>query len=175
MDLAASNERLPMRPLALLFPRRAAATLVVACLGLLFCVPAHARPAHRAVKRRPPAVVQAKPVTPPAVAVAASPVGAAGMIVSIDPETGALVVPTADQVRQLTGAERTGLMRTSEGLTEVRLPNGAVMVDLQGRFMEFSLAQIDATGRPHFFGVNDETVLRALLARRVPTPALEEK
>jgi hypothetical protein len=99
------------------------------------------------------------------------------MIVAIDPETGALVPPTAEQVRTLTAAERTGLMRTSEGLTEVRLPNGAVMMDLQGRFMEYSFVQLDQAGRPHFFCMNDEIILRALLARYAPasTPVREEK
>ena len=163
-----------------LLPHRthAGAALAVACLALLLCAPAHAaRSAHRTRKHRPAAVSPAKPVAPPAVAAPTTPAGAAGMVVAIDPETGALVAPTAEQVRTLTAAERTGLMRTSEGLTEVRFPDGSVKVDLQGRFMEYSLVQLDRTGCPHFLCVNDEIVLRALLARYAPasTPAYEEK
>jgi hypothetical protein len=157
--------------------RPAGSALVVACLALLLITPAHAaRTARRTVKHRPAASSATKSVVPPA-AVPTTTAGAAGMIVAIDPESGALVPPTAEQVRTLTAAERTGLMRTSAGLTEVRLPNGAVMVDLQGRFMEYSLAQLDPAGCPHFFGVNDETVLLALLSRYAPasTPACEEK
>ena len=117
------------------------------------------------------------PVTPPAAPTPATPVGAAGMIIAIDPESGAFVPPTAAQVLRLTSAERTGLLRTSEGLTEIPGPDGAIGVDLQGRFMEYSLVQLDRTGCPHFLCVNDEIVLRALLARCAPasTPAYEEK
>jgi len=158
-------------------PRRthAIVMLVVGCLALLLCTPADAaRTARRTARHRPPAVSPVRTVAP---AVVAAPVGAAGMIVARDPETGALVLPTAEQVQKLTAAEQTGLMRTSEGLSEVSLPNGAVKLDLQGRFMEYGFVQLDATGCPHFFSVNDEIGLRALLARRAPapTPALEEK
>jgi hypothetical protein len=157
--------------------RCAGSALATACLTLLLFTPAHAaRTGHRIVRHRPAAVRVTKPVAPPA-AVSATPVGTAGMIVAIDPESGVLVPPTAEQVRTLTAAERTGLMRTSEGLTQVRLPNGAVMVDLQGRFMEYGVVQLDPAGRPRFFGVNDESVLLALLTRyaSASTPACEEK
>jgi glucose/arabinose dehydrogenase len=158
---------------------RAGTALAVTCLALLLCAPAHAeRSAHRTtVKHRPAAASPAKPVASPAVAAPATPAGAAGMVVAIDPETGALVAPTAEQVLTLTAAERTGLMRTSEGLAEVRFPDGSVKVDLQGRFMEYGLVQLDRTGCPHFLCVNDEIVLRALLARyaATSTPAYEEK
>jgi hypothetical protein len=157
---------------------RAGAALVVACLALLLYAPAQAaRSAHRTHKHGPTAASPAKPVAPSVVAAPATPIGAAGMIVAIDPETGALVAPTAEQARTLTAAERTGLMRTSEGLAEVRMPDGSVMLDLQGRFMEYSVVQLDPTGHPHFLCVNDEIALRALLARcaRASTPACEER
>lgn len=150
----------------------------MACLALLLCAPAQAAlSAHRVRPHQPAAVHAAKPVAPPAAAAPTTPAGAAGMVVAIDPATGALVTPTAEQVRTLTAAERTGLMRTSEGLTEVRLPDGGVMLDLQGRFMEYSFVSLDPSGCPHFLCVNDETVLRALLARYAPasTPACEER
>jgi hypothetical protein len=167
-----------MNFLALRFRRRAGTTLAVACLALLLCAPAQAGPpGRRSLRHRPAVATPAKPVAPPAAAAPTTPAGAAGMIVAIDPETGALVAPSAAQVLRLTSAERTGLMRTSEGLTEVRFPDGTVMVDLQGRFMEYSLVRLDRGGCPHSFCVNDETVLRALLARYAPasTPVYEEK
>ena len=160
---------------ALRFRRSAAATIAVVCLALLFCAPAHAaQSAGRVVRHRP---ATARPVAPPAPAPTAPPAGAAGMVIAINPETGALVAPTADQVRALTTAEATGLLRTSEGLSEVRLADGSVKLDLQGRFMEYSLVQLDPTGCPRFLCVNDESVLRALLARHASasTPACEEK
>ena len=163
----------------LLPPRiRAGTALAMVCLALLLCAPAQAgRPGHRNVKQRPVAAIQAKPVTPAVLPTAAPPAVTAGMVVSIEPETGRLVMPSAEEMRQLSAAERTGLLRTSEGLTEVRLPNGAAMVDLQGRFMEYSFVQLDPAGCPHFFCVNDEITLRALLARcaSASTPVYEEK
>ena len=167
-----------MNPLAFRFRRGAGATLTVVCLALLLCVPAHAaRSARRNVNHRPAAARPAKPVTSAVAAASAAPAGAAGMVIAIDPETGALVAPSAEQMLRLTSAERTGLLRTSEGLTEIPGPDGAIGVDLQGRFMEYSLVQLDRTGCPHFLCVNDEIVLRALLARYAPasTPASEEK
>ena len=117
------------------------------------------------------------PVTPPAAPTPATPVGAAGMIIAIDPESGAFVPPTAAQVLRLTSAERTGLSRNSEGLTQVRLANGAVMVDLQGRFMEYSVLQLDLQGRPHSACVDDERALLHWLTacEPAPKPVIEEK
>ena len=158
-----------MNLLAFRFPRRAGATLSVACLALLLCAPAQAgRGARRAARPRPAA---AHPTAPSA------PAGAAALIVAKDPETGALVPPTAEQVLKLTAAERTGLMRTTEGLSEVRYPDGSVKVDLQGRFMEFGVARLEQGCLPRLFWADDEATLRALLARRapLPTPALEER
>jgi len=163
-----------MNPLALRLPRRIGATLAVACLALALCVPAQAGgTARRTMRPRPAVVHPAKPIAPPATRPAAAP----GMVIAIDPETGALVAPTAEQVHQLTAAERTGLLRTAEGLAEVRYPDGSVKLDLQGRFMEFSVVQLDRDGCPHFRCVSDEAVLRALLAPRAPAshPVLEEK
>jgi hypothetical protein len=158
--------------------RLAGTTLAVGCLALLLCIPAQAaRSARRTGTHRPAVARLAKPVVPPAAPAPAPPAGAAGMIVAVDPESGALVPPTAEQVQKLSAAERTGLMRTSAGLVEVSLPNGAVKADLQGRFMEYSVVQLDREGRPHFICVDDETVLRALLARYAPAagPIREEK
>jgi hypothetical protein len=167
-----------MRLLATRPRRRAGATLGVACLALLLCAPAQAaRSARSAGARRPAVTRTARPVVPPAAVAPAVPVGAAGMLIARDPDTGALVAPTPEQVRTLTVAERTGLSRSTEGLSEVRFSDGRVKVDLQGRFMEYSVVQLDRAGCPHFLCVNDEAVLRALLARRAPasTPALEER
>jgi hypothetical protein len=152
--------------------RRVGATLAATCLALLLCVPAQAAPGKRHARPRPATTGIAAPL-PSAVA----PAGAAGMLIARDPETGALVPPTAEQVRQLTAAERTGLLRTSEGLTEVRFPDGSVMVNLQGRFMEFEVAQRGDDGCPRFFGVNEAASLFALLTgtATAPTSVLEEK
>ena len=69
--------------------------------------------------------------------------GTAAMRVAIDPETGEFV-PAVDkaadvQLQQL-------LRRDSDGLVEVVHPDGSVSIDLEGRFMNASLARIDADG-----------------------------
>jgi hypothetical protein len=51
------------------------------------------------------------------------------------------------------------------------------MVDLQGRFMEFTVVRRDLQGRLHFLGVNDAPAVLRLLDPRTPapTPACEER
>jgi hypothetical protein len=161
-----------MNPFVFRLRNSAGATLAVVILSLLFSAPAHAgRNACRTIKHRPAAVGPTRSAEPLPVAVPSTPVSASGMVVAVDPETGALVPPTAAQVRALMAMERTGLMRTSEGLTEVRLPNGAVVVDLQGRFMEFTVVRRDLQGRLHFLGVNEAPAALRLLDPRTPDPA----
>lgn len=155
-------------------PLRTGTAFAVALLLILLCSPALAgRAGHRHARPRPTATAQARTVTPPS----ATPVGAAGMIIAIDPETGAIVPPSAAQVLRLTSAERTGLQRSSAGLTQVRLPNGTVMVDLQGRFMEYSVLRLDLQGRPRAACMDDERALLQWLtsSEPAPTPVLEEK
>jgi hypothetical protein len=167
-----------MRLLATHLRRRTGATLGVACLALLLCAQAQAGGSpRRAASRRPAATRPANPAAPAVAVAPAVPAGAAGMVIVRDPDTGALVAPTAEQAQTLTAAERTGLSRSTEGLSEVRYADGHAKVDLQGRFMEYSVVQLDRAGCPHFLCVNDEAVLRALLARLAPasTPALEER
>jgi hypothetical protein len=160
---------------------RAGAALAITVLAVLLCVPAQAaRGGRRSTRPRPP-VTHAKPAAPKAAATTPKALptvpGTAGMVITIDPESGAIVPPTAEQMARLSPAEQTGLMRTSEGLAEVRLPDGSVMVDLRGRFLEYSVVRLDPLGRPRLHCVNDADVLRALLATRAPapTPAREER
>ena len=85
--------------------------LVVAALALSLCAPAEAKGTKRRPRRR---TRRSRP--------SARPRRPAGMVIAIDPETGRLGMPTAAQMLELSAAERTGLLRTSEGLTEVRSP-----------------------------------------------------
>lgn len=98
-----------------------------------------------------------------------------GMVVAIEPETGRLVLPDAEAMLALTQQERTGLLWTSVGLTEVRFPDGTVMIDLQGRFMEFAVAQIGPDGHLQFRCLDGSTALPAPPTPLAPAPALEER
>jgi hypothetical protein len=143
--------------------------LLVAALALSLCAPAGAGRARRG----PPAKAKAAAVSQPAPA----PPAVSGAVIAVDPETGQLGMPTAAQLLELSAAERNGLMRTSAGLSEVRLPDGSWMVDLQGRFMEFSLVGLDPLGRTWLLPVNEETPLRRLLTQppSAPGPPAEER
>lgn len=152
------------RPRRSLHAPHLVAALIVAALALSLCAPAEAG----RTKRRPrtPGSV----ATPPAPA--PSPAGA---VIGIDPETGRLGMPTAAQMLELSAAERTGLLRTSDGLTEVVLPDGSVMVDLQGRFMTYAVVRLDALGGRAFTWADDAPALWRALAAPAPAPALEER
>ena len=167
-----------MNLLAFRFRRSAGAALAVVCLALLLCAPAHAaRGARRTVKQRPLAAIQAKPVAPADLPATAPPAVTTGMVVSIEPGTGRLVMPSPEEMLLLSTAERTGLLRTSAGLTEIHGPDGAIGMDLQGRFMEFTVVRLDLQGRLHFLDVNEAPALLRLLDPRAPapTPVYEER
>jgi hypothetical protein len=165
------------------FHRSASATFAMLCLALLLCAPAQAAQGarrtvkHRHVKHRHVAAIQPKPDSAIVVPATTPPPATPGMVVAIEPETGRLVMPSAEEMLRLSAAERTGLLRTSAGLTEIRLPNGAVMVDLQGRFMEFTVVRRDLQGGLHRVGVNEAPAMLRLLDPRTlaPTPAGEER
>jgi hypothetical protein len=153
-------------------PRCAGSALAVACLALLVCSPAQAGPtSRRAVKQRPVAAARTRPPAVTVVATPASPALASGMVISIEPESGRLVMPSPEEMLRLSAAEQTGLLRTSAGLTEIRGPGGAIGVDLQGRFMEFTFVRLDREGRLHFQGVNEAPVMVRQLDPRTPAPA----
>jgi hypothetical protein len=68
---------------------------------------------------------------------AAAPVAAAGLIAYIDPKTGGITsTPTAEQRAEMRAALAALVNDSDEGLVEVTLPDGSVMLDLQGRFQE---------------------------------------
>ncbi len=138
--------------------------LLVAALALSLVAPAEAK----GTKRRP----RKRAAVPTAVAPAPVP---AGMVVGIDPETGRLGMPTAAQMLELSAAERTGLLHTSEGLTQVQLPDGSWMSDLQGRYQTFTVVRLDPLGGRVFTSVDEAPALLRALTTPAPTPTLEER
>jgi hypothetical protein len=101
----------------------------------------------------------------------------AGMIVGVDPETGVLGPATAAQIAELSdlsAQERSMLSRSTEGLVEVRHPNGSVTLDLQGRFREFAVARIGSDGRPVLQCLDDSAAIRRALSDPAPAPASAE-
>ena len=76
---------------------------------------------------------------------------ASGMVIHIDPQTGAVRnTPAPGTVSvQLTPKLQNALSTSHQGLTEIQnsVPGGGVKVDLQGRFQSPLVATIDANGQ----------------------------
>lgn len=107
-------------------------------------------------------------------AAGASPVGTAGMLVGIDPETGRPGRPSEAFRAKLAGLAP-GLDRSSDGLTVVTRPDGSQHVNLQGRFQEYTVVRLTPDGRKVEDCVDGPDVDAALHSDAAPAPALEEK
>jgi hypothetical protein len=79
---------------------------------------------------------------------AAVPKGAAGMIIYIDPQTGAILNEPAPGTvpLQLTPKLQNALSTSHQGLVETPAAGGGVKIDLQGRFQSPLAVTIDANG-----------------------------
>lgn len=164
---------------------RIAAGLPAALLLLALAAPAlAAAPAKPPVPRakRAAAVKPAVPAKPapaaagPAAPARALPAGAAGMVVGLDPETGLLGPATTEQVLELFPEEANALSRSSEGLVERVMPGGrGVMLDLAGRFQEFSYVRMTPDGRYVFGCASDPAVVRRGLTAPAKHPAVLEE
>ena len=72
-----------------------------------------------------------------------SEVGVSGQQVAKDPATGKFRAPTPEELKILAPLTQND---SHEGLEQRTLPNGAVVMDLQGRFQNYSLATKDSNG-----------------------------
>ena len=90
-----------------------------------------------------------------------SEVGNSSLRAFIDPETGALSSQPAPRPSGKTLMP--ALSRSNEGLTPITLPDGTVMVNLQGRFQNAGLARIDAKGVLHTICTEDLQNAKAFL------------
>jgi len=89
----------------------------------------------------------APPEQATAQAPAQAPVAAAGLVAFIDPATGGLTsTPTEEQRAALRAALAALVNESDAGLYEVVLPDGTVVMDLQGRFQEAVVVQVAPDG-----------------------------
>ena len=89
----------------------------------------------------------APPEQAAAQAPAQAPVAAAGLVAYIDPATGGLTsTPTEEQRAALRAALAALVNESDAGLYEVVLPDGTVVMDLQGRFQEAVVVQVAPDG-----------------------------
>ena len=89
------------------------------------------------------------------------------MTVAIDPQTGEIGLPTPEEAAELEKAATGPLDHSSEGLQVVRHPDGHLSVDLQGRFMSYSVARLGPDGRIHMQCVSGEKAAREALCAPV--------
>jgi hypothetical protein len=99
----------------------------------------------------------------------------AGMVVAVDPESGQLGMPTAEQLEALGVSNNLALDDSDAGLVQVVHPNGSVGVDLQGRFQEYSVIRITSDGRRVVECTPTRKEAARLMLTPVPARALEEK
>lgn len=159
---------------------RLAAGLPAVLLLLALAAPGFAAAPAKSSAPRAKRATPVKPSAPaksaPAAAPRALPAGAAGMVVGVDPETGLLGPATAEQMLELFPEEANALSRSSEGLVERVMPGGrGVMLDLAGRFQEFSYVRMTPDGRYVFGCANDLAVVRRGLAAPAKHPAVLEE
>ena len=96
----------------------------------------------------------------------------AGMVIGIDPETGALGMPTLDQQRELSNMERVRLEDSQADLVPVFHTDGSISLDLKGRFQEFATVRIDPSGKKSFHCVDGkENAERAIASPSLETAA----
>ncbi|MGH7681407.1 MAG: post-PEP-CTERM-1 domain-containing protein [Candidatus Eiseniibacteriota bacterium] len=96
------------------------------------------------------------------------------MVVGIDPETGKLGPPTAEQraeLEQISASQNALLSHSSAGLVEEHRADGTVHVNLQGRFQEYATVRIGPDGKKTFDCVDDTTGVSKNASRSAPTGA----
>jgi hypothetical protein len=82
-----------------------------------------------------------------------TPAFSSGAVIAIDPETGELGMPSAQQMSELLGTPSVipgDLNNSDVGLVDVQLQKGGVIRDLQGRFQETSTVTIAPDGKMVF-------------------------
>ena len=118
------------------------------------------------------AVVATAPrATKKAVVAPTVPSFSSGAVIAIDPESGELGMPSAQQMAQILAPSE--LNNSDVGLTDVHLQSGAVVRDLQGRFQETSTVTIGPNGQ-FVFGCSTHPGAVTSPTQAAPS-ALEEK
>ena len=98
----------------------------------------------------------------PAQDAVALPALAAGMRAAVDPQTGELRPPTADEARRLTEARAAAFASALEQLVMVQHEDGTVSVDLKGLFLQDVVARKAPDGSLSFQCVPHDARLAAL-------------
>lgn len=91
-------------------------------------------------------------------------------MVYLDAETGEVTgTPPADAVIELDAEMANTLRHDDEGLVVVHHPNGALSMDLQGRYGDVSVVRIDENGMATYCSDSEESVKKNLTDTTTPT------
>lgn len=102
------------------------------------------------------------------------PAGTAGLQIYLDPETGDLQAgPAATAETGLDADTQNAVRRDTEGLTLVRHANGAVSMDLQGRYQSVALLRIDENGVATLCDDNGADIKNVLDGKTIATPEVK--
>lgn len=97
-----------------------------------------------------------------------------GVWVYRDPKTGRLTEQPSEEAAAAMKMQIAELVNEStEGLVPVRHPNGALSLDLKGRFMSMSVVTIGPNGKPETSCVNSLMQAIEILMPRKPVPTLD--
>jgi hypothetical protein len=99
------------------------------------------------------------------------------MVVAVDPETGALRMPTAEEMQTLQSMNRDDALNLSnQGLSAEPLTGGGIKIDLQGRFQDYSVVRVGPDGKFIFgCGKTQAEAMAETYAPSRPTGAPEVK
>lgn len=87
-----------------------------------------------------------------------------GVQVKVDPTTGRLQQPTAEEVQKLAAALQHMLSRETENLVPVQREDGSIYIDLQETFQEAVMASVSPKGKVTLRCVNDAAQASRILA-----------
>lgn len=87
-----------------------------------------------------------------------------GVQVKVDPTTGRLQQPTAEEAQKLAAALRHMLSRETENLVPVQREDGSIYIDLQETFQEAVMASVTPKGKVTLRCVNDAAQAARILA-----------
>ncbi len=155
-------------------------TSLLRCVWTLAVLGSCALPAGAAEKRLEgtPGPSENKPArTAAAICPADDRVGGAGFRAFIDPQTGQLRQPTPEDLTAWTKAAREEFSRAVESLQPTVLPDGTLMLDLQGLFMQDLVVTRNPDGSLSTQCVPDweKEVALAAPPPPPPKPVLEER
>jgi hypothetical protein len=146
MDLNPSDQELPMRTLRFLCTLACALTCVALVAATSQAAPRRHSTAHKSAHAR---LAAARSTHVAKRSTGATP-GSAGMVIAVDPETGALRMPTTEEMQALSTPVEDDLNQSDVGLTPVHHANGMISLDLQGRFQDYAVVRVGPDGKMIF-------------------------